>query len=54
MKNEKEQLCPNCKTGLESLLLDSKSPMCPYIGIHKGNMCTKFVPLKNKTGIKYS
>ena len=42
MNNEKIQLCPNCQTGLESYLLDNKSPVCPYIHLHDGSCCSKF------------
>ena len=52
MNEENKQLCPKCKTGLESVAVDPKSPVCPYIGCHNGSICAKFVPLENKTDIK--
>ena len=39
------QLCPNCKTGLESYLLDKQSPMCPYIHLHQSDGCTMYKEL---------
>lgn len=26
-----EQLCPKCKVGMDSYILDNKSPFCPYL-----------------------
>ena len=49
MKKENNQLCPNCKTGQDTYLLDSKNPFCPYIQCHKGNTCSMYVPLKQNT-----
>jgi len=48
MKNieKAEQLCPNCKTGLDTYLIDKRSPFCPYISFHNGKTCTKYVPLE--------
>lgn len=43
-KNSK-QLCPNCKTGRDSYLLDNRSPFCPYIRFHNGSECVKFRPI---------
>lgn len=42
------QLCPNCKTGLGTYLVDRRSPFCPYIFHHNGTICSKFVPLNAK------
>ena len=43
MKNKnKVQLCPNCKTGADSYILDDKSPVCPYMHLHNGESCAKF------------
>lgn len=41
-----KKLCPNCKTGAESYLLDNKSPMCPYLGMHTGKACAKYIPMQ--------
>lgn len=41
----KQQLCPNCKTGHDSLMLDSREPMCPYISLHNGKQCPQYVPM---------
>lgn len=46
MKDEKEQLCPKCQTGLDSLKLDSRTPMCPYLDYHNGTYCSKFCELE--------
>jgi len=46
MSNEKSLLCPNCKTGQDTYLLDSKNPFCPYLGSHIGKTCAMFVPLE--------
>lgn len=40
------QLCPKCKTGKDSYLLDSKSPICPYLHLHDGKGCAKFKEIK--------
>ena len=50
MKDEKEQLCPKCQTGLDSLKLDSRAPMCPYLDYHNGTHCSKFRDLKETQG----
>ena len=47
MDTKNTQLCPNCKTGRDSYLLDGKAPFCPYINLHKGTSCSRFVLLKN-------
>lgn len=49
MNKENKQLCPTCKTGQDTYLLDSKNPFCPYIHCHKGNTCSMYVPLKQNT-----
>ena len=41
----KRKICPRCKTGRDALLLDSKSPECPYLNFHDGKKCTKFVEM---------
>ena len=53
--NEKKQLCPQCQTGadsykLDSLKLDSRAPMCPYLDCHNGTHCSKFRELKEMQG----
>lgn len=48
MKAENYQLCPNCQTGLDSLKLDSRTPVCPYLDFHNGTHCGKFAELKEK------
>ena len=39
-------LCPNCQTGYTSRLLDTATPICPYVTAHNGKTCSKFVPLQ--------
>lgn len=38
----KVQLCPNCKTGADSYILDNKAPVCQYMHLHNGESCVKF------------
>ena len=45
MNNENTQLCPNCQTGLESYLLDNRSPECPYMILHNGRYCGMYKSL---------
>lgn len=40
-----EQLCPTCKTGQDTYLLDSRNPFCPYIHCHNGTSCTMYKPI---------
>lgn len=40
------QLCPNCKTGYDSYLLDNRSSFCPYLRYHDGTECRMFVAIK--------
>ena len=40
-----EQLCPICKVGMDSYILDNKSPFCPYLHLHTGDSCAKFVEM---------
>lgn len=47
MDTENIQLCPNCKTGRDNYLLDGKEPFCPYIHLHNGTSCSRFVLLEN-------
>ena len=44
-KQYNPQLCPNCKTGRESYLLDHHSPFCPYLKYHDGKTCAFFEEL---------
>lgn len=46
-KNNK-QLCPTCKTGQDTYLLDNRNPFCPYLHCHNGKTCTAYVPIKKK------
>lgn len=41
-KKYSDQLCPKCKTGRDSYLLDNRSPFCPYLYLHKGDRCKMF------------
>lgn len=42
ISEEKTQLCPDCKTGQDTYLLDIRSPFCPYISYHDGVNCFMF------------
>ena len=48
-KNNK-QLCPTCKTGQDTYLLDSRNPFCPHLHCYNGKTCTAYVPLENTDG----
>ena len=48
-KNNK-QLCPTCKTGQDTYLLDNRNPFCPYLHCHNGKTCLAYEPLKNTDG----
>lgn len=43
------QLCPKCKTGLESYQLDPKSEACPYLAYHNGETCIFYKPLYDES-----
>lgn len=43
------KLCPTCKIGQETYMLDSKNPLCPYIGCHNGESCKAYKPLEAET-----
>jgi len=48
------RLCPNCKTGRDTYLLDDRSPFCHYLGCHTGTTCAIFVPIfKNERRVSY-
>jgi len=49
---KRRTLCPICKTGQESLMLDERSSVCPYLGMHNGKKCRKFVRIKRKNILK--
>lgn len=42
---ENEQLCPKCKTGKNSYILDPKSVFCPHIACLSKNGCGYFTPI---------
>lgn len=41
-KELNEQLCPKCKIGQDSYMLDNHSPFCPYIQYNNGKECSFF------------
>lgn len=43
---ENKQLCPSCKTGQDTYLLDSKNPFCPFLHMHSGGNCRAYVRIK--------
>lgn len=47
-KLKKRILCPDCKTGQESLVIDPSSVTCPYISCYDGVRCSYYVPIKEK------
>ena len=52
MNSKKEiKLCPNCRTGAESFKQDSRSPVCPHLGLHTGKACAKYEPMDNTEAI---
>ncbi len=46
MNENTGQLCPTCKTGQETYLLDGKNPFCQYIHCHNGTSCTMYKPIE--------
>ena len=46
-KKPKRILCPVCKTGLESYLIDETSPVCPYLKCYNGYNCAYYKPVNN-------
>lgn len=38
-------MCANCRTGLDSLILDPQSPVCPYLDCIKEGKCSAYVPI---------
>ena len=45
MAETEKKLRPNCKTGAETLKLDPKEPMCPYMHLYGKDGCSGYVPL---------
>lgn len=44
----KKQICPSCKTGKESYLLDPYADVCPYIDYLRKGKCPFYKPLSKK------
>lgn len=44
-KKPKRILCPDCKTGQDSYLIDENSPVCPYLNCYNGYNCAYYVPI---------
>ena len=44
-----DQLCPRCKVGRDSYILDDKNPFCPHLACHNGITCGKFVLLNEES-----
>ena len=49
---EKKILCPDCKTGAESLLIDPSSEVCPYISCYNGYSCAYYAPQEKQESNK--
>ncbi|MBR3995354.1 MAG: hypothetical protein IKI97_08750 [Clostridia bacterium] len=45
MELNKEQLCPKCLTGANSVQLDPREPFCPFFHLHSKNGCAGFIPI---------
>ena len=45
MSVETEKLCPTCKTGKDTYLLDERNPFCPYLHFHNGTSCKMYQKL---------
>ena len=45
MDKLKEQLCPNCLTGKNTLKLDPKEPFCPFLHLQSEDGCARFKPI---------
>ena len=43
----KKLLCPDCKTGMESYIIDENSPVCPYLDCYDGYNCGYYVPMED-------
>ncbi len=44
-KNPKRIICPDCKTGKNSYLIDENSPVCPYFDSYDGCNCAFYDPI---------
>ena len=44
-QKKKRVLCPNCKTGRESCVIDENSPACPYLSCYDGYDCGYYNPI---------
>lgn len=51
-QNNNPLLCPICKTGQDTYLLDNRNPFCPYVHCHNGVRCTAYIPSKKYNGGK--
>ena len=47
---KKRILCPNCKTGRESCMVDENSPVCPYLSCYDGYDCGYYKPISMDEG----
>ena len=45
-----KQICPNCQTGADSIKLDPRSVMCPYLSFHNGESCSHYKPIEESEG----
>ncbi|MBQ2921825.1 MAG: hypothetical protein IJE60_01840 [Tyzzerella sp.] len=45
MDKKKEQLCPTCLTGLNSVRLDPREPFCPFFHLHSTTGCAGYKPI---------
>lgn len=52
MTDSDKQLCPVCKTGRDMKRLDPKEPVCPFMCMHDGKRCVKFVRLKELLALR--
>lgn len=48
MKKYNPQLCPNCKVGRDTFLLDNRSVFCSYIHCHNGESCKMYQPIEKE------
>ena len=48
IKHKKRKiLCPSCKTGRDSYIIDPASPACPYVSCYNGFRCAYYVPVND-------
>ena len=45
MEQKNKMLCPNCKTGLDMLMIDAKEPMCPFLGNYTEEGCSGYLAI---------